>query len=161
MPKAIATRSGRADAFADNREIYIQHRLAGIRPEKAAELAGFAHPRTCTRRLEARKDVKRALSLADVTSRQRARWTRERVMDRLEAAINMGELISDPSAMIRGLQEINKMQGYYAPETKELILSPEMTARLDQISQLSEADLLARLGKKEAYIDAEFERVEK
>jgi len=145
---------------AARREVYLQHRLAGIAPTQSARLAGYLNPKESCRDLEKNKDIADVLAKELVKSRQQAKWTRDKVMERLENAVDMGEMMADPSSMVRGLQEINKMQGYYAPETKEIILSDDTANKLSQISQLSESELLERLGKDNAYIDAEFERVE-
>jgi len=156
----MPAKGGNALDDAARREIYLQHRLAGIPPTQSARLAGYLNPKESCRDLEKNPDIADVLAQHIAKSRQQAKWTRDKVMEGLEEAINMGKIISDPSSMIRGFQEINKMQGYYAPETKELTLSDDTVAKLDQIAQLSEAELLERLGKQQAYIDAEFERVD-
>lgn len=144
---------------AVRRENYLQHRIAGIPPTQAARLAGYKNPRESCRDLEKNQEIADIIASHIANSRMEAKYTRDKVMQGIEEAIDMGKMIADPSSMIRGYQEINKMQGYYAPETKELILSEDTAGKLDQIAQLSEAELLARLGKNSAYIDAEFERI--
>lgn len=141
------------------RERYLIHRLAGIGPTQSARLAGYKNPRESCRDLEKRPALRDRIQNGLAEQRQEAKWSRNKVMEGIEEAINMGKIISDPSSMIRGLQEINKMQGYYAVETKEIVLTDDRAQRLDQISNMDEAELLARLGKDEAYIDAEFEEV--
>lgn len=156
----MPAKGGNALDDAARREIYLQHRIAGIPPTQSARLAGYLNPKESCRDLEKNKDIADVLANMQAKNRQQAKWTRDAVMERLENAVDMGEMIADPSSMIRGLQEINKMQGYYAPETKEIILSDDTANKLSQISQLSESELLARLGKDRAYIDADFEVVE-
>jgi len=139
------------------REQYLLHRLAGVGPTQSARLAGYKNPRESCRDLEKRPALRDRIQNGLADQRQEIKWTRNKVMEGIEDAIRMGKIIADPSSMIRGLQEINKMQGYYAVETKEIVLTDERAKQLDQISNMSEADLLQQLGKDEAYIDAEFE----
>jgi len=141
------------------REQYLVHRVAGIGPTQSARLAGYKNPRESCRDLETRPALRERIQKALADQRQEAKWTRNKVMEGIEDAIDMGKIISDPSAMIRGLQEINKMQGYHAPETKEITLTGDRAAQLDQIGNMSESELLRRLNKDAAYIDAEFEVV--
>lgn len=142
------------------REVYLQHRIEGIPPTQAARLAGYTNPKESCRDLEKMPDIQDIIAANISNSRLEAKYTRDATLGVIEEAINMAKLIADPSSMIRGAQEINKMQGYYAPETKEIVLSDDTANKLNQISQLSEAELLERLGKNEAYIDAEFERID-
>lgn len=137
----------------------MTHRLAGIPPTAAARLVGFTNPRESARDMERRPDIKGAIQKEVAAQRRESKWDREAVLETLEDAMELAKIISDPSAMIRGVQEINKMQGHYAPETKHIQVTGDRAQQLDQISNMSEADLLERLGKDEAYIDAEFEVV--
>ena len=141
------------------RDVYIQHRIAGVPPTQSARLAGYKNP------IESSKDLERNPEITDIVSaevqnaRLESKYNREKVMDVLDRAINMAEMEADPASMIRGAQEINKMQGFYSPETKRIELSGEVQHRHDQIQAMSEDELLRRLGKEAAYIDAEFEEV--
>ncbi len=141
------------------REKYIQYRIAGMYPTQAARAAGYKDPHGSVSNLEGNPEIRDIIAAEVANARMESKYTREGVMEVLDEAIGMAKMISDPSAMVRGAQEINKMQGYYAPETKNVVLSGEVTQKLDQISNMSEADLLKRLGKDAAYIDAEFEEI--
>lgn len=156
----MPAKGGNALDDAARRETYLLHRLSGIPPTQSARLAGYKNPRESCRDLEKNPEIADEIASYKAKNRQQAKWTRDKVMERLENAVDMAEMATDPSSMVRGLQEINKMQGYYAPETKELVLADDVSQKLDQISQLSEAELLEKLGKQQAYIDAEFEVVE-
>ncbi len=71
----------------------------------------------------------------------------------------MARIQADPVAMVRAAQELNKMQGYYAPETKEIKLDVEVNVRQQQIQSMTEEDLLKAMGKELPYIDASFEEL--
>lgn len=72
----------------------------------------------------------------------------------------MGRIACDGMTMIRGAQEVNKMQGFYAPETKVIDLNADVNVRVHQLQSMNEEDLLAALGQKPSFIDAEFIEVE-
>ncbi len=148
-----------APGDAQRRQQYIAYRIAGMDPTPAARAAGYKHPKTSSRDLERMPDVHDVIVAEIQNARMESKYTREGVMEVLDDAIGMARMISDPSAMVRGAAEINKMQGYYAPETKEIILSKDTARQLEQISNMSEADLLERLGKAPAFIDAQYEVV--
>lgn len=49
----------------------------------------------------------------------------------------------DPSAQIRGWSEFAKMLGFYAPETKRLVLGAESAARRAELEAIGDEELLA------------------
>lgn len=83
--------------------------------------------------------------------------TRERVQDIVMEAIEMGRTLGDPVAIIRGAQELNKMNGYYAPEEKKILLTTEQRRTLTQFDDMSDEEV-AKLAN-EGVLDAEFYEV--
>ena len=48
---------------------------------------------------------------------------RHKVLDIVLEAIEMARFISDPAAMLPGAQELNRMWGSYARQTRNIIIS--------------------------------------
>ena len=139
-------------------EEYINLRITGFTPRQAAMQAGYKSKRDYMKwekdpyvQEEIQKHVKR--------TRREAIYDRDKVMEIVEDAVGIAKLVCDPTAMIRGAQEFNKMQGYYAPEKKEVLVSVEHTQRLQQMEEMSEEELLIELDREQPYIDAEFQEL--
>jgi hypothetical protein len=141
------------------REKYKANRIAGLVPQAAAHAAGFKDPRAAAKRIRKETDIEHQVAEAVKELTQEAYYTRDKVLELTGEAIDIARIGADAGSMIRGVQEINKMQGYYAPEAKIVLLDHRTTVRQAQIQELSEAELLKRLGKPEAFIDAEFEEL--
>ncbi len=143
---------------AQRQKRYVDNRVAGMTPPQAARAAGYKAARHCEM-LESKDSIRMRIARGMEANMSVHRHTREGVLETIDDAIGMARLIADPSSMIRGAQEINKMQGHYAPELKEIMLVGEEAQRQAQIGNMTEAQLLKELGKEPAYIDAEFEEV--
>jgi len=139
------------------REKYKAHRVAGLVPMAAARAAGYKDPHAAAKRIRQETDLEHQVAETVKEMTQEAYYTRDKVMEITGEAINLAQLSGDAGSMIRGVQEINKMQGYYAPEQKQVLLDHRHEIRRSQIQELPEAELLKRLGKPEAFIDAAFE----
>lgn len=139
-------------------EKYANFRILGFTPRQAALQAGY-RSHADYMKFENDPYVVETLKnhVAEVT--REAKWTRDEVLGVVERAVDIAEITADPTAMLRGAQEINKMQGYYAEETKHVKLDVDVNIRQKQISEMSEAELLEALGKEQPYIDAEFEEL--
>jgi hypothetical protein len=141
------------------RERYKANRIAGLVPQAAAAAAGFKDPDSAAKRIKRETDIENQVAEAVKEMTQEAYYTRDKVLEITGEAIELARIGADAGSMIRGVQEINKMQGYYAPEKKAVMLDHRHTVRQAQIQELPEAELLKRLGKPEAFIDAEFEEL--
>ena len=139
-------------------ESYINARVSGMTPRGASKIAGYTSHRDYLK-LEEDPYVMQRLREAQTNGSREAYYTRDKVLEVTEEAINVARISADAGSMIRGVQEINKMQGYYAPETKHMTLDVEQNVRVQQIQEMSEEELLERLGKEQPYIDAEFQEL--
>lgn len=140
-------------------EEYINLRITGFTPRQAAIQAGYKSKRDYMK-WEEDPYVQEELSKHIKLSRREAVYTRDKVMGIVEDAVEIAQLTCDPTAMIRGAQEFNKMQGFYAPEQKEIHVAVEHTQRVRQIEEMSEEQLLIALDKEKPYIDAEFQELQ-
>ena len=121
---------------------------------------GYSDPRDAAEKNEAHPEVQNALAQIkeDKKLLKTATYTRERVFELIEEGLQMSKSAMDPMAFFKGVQEINKMQGFYAAEKHELGISPELAALQGNLSALTEAQLLEKLGgEKGIIIDAEAE----
>lgn len=86
--------------------------------------------------------------------------TRNDVQRGLLRAISDGRTLSDPRAQIAGWSEINKMNGYHAPQKSELDV--HLTAKVEltqkQIRNMPDEELL-RLAAEDDAIEGEFEEL--
>jgi phage terminase small subunit len=89
--------------------------------------------------------VEKAISKADVESI-------------VVEAVDIARMKGEPGDMIRGASELAKLNGYYAPEKKEVSIDAEM--RIKRMEVLSDTELLEMLGAEPAPIEAEFERLD-
>jgi phage terminase small subunit len=69
--------------------------------------------------------------------------TRAKVLEELQAAIEVARLKDDPMAMIAGWREIAKICGYYAPERRKLEVSVDGAALQAKFAAMSDEGLLA------------------
>jgi len=139
-------------------ENYINFRLIGFSPRQAAMQAGYKSEADYLK-WEADPEVQERLQAHIQANRREILYDRDKVMEVIERGIDICEIQGDGVGMIRGAQEFNKMQGFYAPEQKEIRLSGNVEIRKQEISEMSEADLLKALGKDQPYIDAKFEEL--
>ena len=80
-------------------------------------------------------------------AREKAKVTRDEVLEGFKDAIQDAKLLGDPNAQIKGWTEIGKMCGFYAPEKHEVRLSAGGKALEDQLSGLSTEQLLELAGQ--------------
>jgi len=136
-------------------EEYINLRITGFTPRQAALQAGYKSKRDYMK-WENDPYVQEQISKHLKLTRREAVYNRDKVMEIVEDAVDIARLVCDPTAMIRGAQEFNKMQGFYAPEQKEMKIAVEHTQRILQMEEMTEEQLLIELDKEQPYIDAEF-----
>lgn len=142
------------------REKYRALRYQGNVPIRAARLAGFKDPAKAVQNIRKNTMIEQDI-LQDLQNQTlESRYNREEVLSVIDEGINMGRIACDGMTMIRGAQEVNKMQGFYAPETKVIDLNADVNVRVHQLQSMNEEDLLAALGQKPSFIDAEFIEVE-
>lgn len=142
------------------RERYKANRYAGMNMHRAAKAAGYKDPRNAVVRIKKETMIEQDImqDLANITLE--SKYTREEVLGVIDEGINMGRILGDGMMMIRGAQEINKMQGFYAPETKNIELTVEQNVRVHQLQTMDEAQLLEALGREQPFIEADFTEVD-
>lgn len=115
----------------------------------AAVRAGYApgSAKVTASRLLTKANVRAALGRREADARRALAVSRQRVLDELQAAIDLARLKADPAAMIAGWREIAKICGLYAPEEKRLALSAD---RLAEVEALSDEELLGLIGNGSA-----------
>ena len=133
------------------------NRISGMMPQDAARAAGYRGKNAVERLKKMNVEAEVIEKIQEIT--RESYYTRDRVLEVTEEAINVARVGGDAGSMIRGVQEINKMQGYYAPEAKIVLLDHRHEVRQSQIQEMPESELLKRLGKEPAFIDADFEEV--
>ena len=143
------------------REKYKANRIIGMVPEAAARAAGYKDPNDAVKKIKRNTNIEGEVAESVANLSREAYLTRDKVLELTEEAINIARCGGDAGSMIRGITEINKMQGFYAPELKAVVLDHRHTVRQAQIQEMPESELLRRLGKDEAFIDAEFEELPK
>ncbi len=141
------------------RALYKAARIRGLVPEAAARQAGYKDPHDAVRKIKKSTRIEEEVRSEVMDLSREAFYTRNEVLRVTEEAINLARLGGDAGSMIRGVQEINKMQGFYAPESVRIELDVNQTIRVQQLQEMPESELLKRLGKDAAFIDAEFEEL--
>ncbi len=142
------------------REKYKANRYSGMTMYRAAIAAGYKDPRNAVVRIKRETTIEQDLMQDLMNQTLESKYTREGVMEVIDEGINMGRIACEGMTMIRGAQEINKMQGYYAPETKIIDLNADVNIRHHQLQIMPEAELLKALGKAPAFIEADFVEVD-
>ena len=101
---------------------------------------------------------KKALQTEYRRSQIAANMNRKTVLNGMLKAVEMAEDLRQPSSMITGWKEIARMCGYYEPERREILLSVDSKALLEQIQTLPKAKLLELWHEHEHEpVEAEFE----
>jgi len=130
----------------------------GMLPQQAAKHLGLKDPRSAASRYMKDPLVQEELKRIYEQNRAAMRITREKVYDLVEEAIEMARLQGDPTAMLRGVQELNRMNGFYAPEEKKVTFSAEQRRVLSQFDQMDD-EQLARIAAEGVIVEGEFEEV--
>lgn len=138
---------------------YIEARGLGMVPLRAAEYAGYKNPESYAYNLEKEPDIIAALAKVQLQNAKLSRMTREKVLDIVLEAIEMARTIQDPTAILRGAQELSKMCGFYAPEKKTLALTDERNKVRGELALMTETDLIELAGGFKGVLEGEFEVV--
>ena len=146
-------------AIEKSRQEYIAGILLGLSPSQAAIHAGFS--RGTTNYLATRPEIIAAIAAGHKKLIKKHEFTRDRAVEMLFEAREMAITLEDPMAVIRAIDTLIKMHGFYAPEVHELRLSTDLHKRAQQIKELSDDKLLALAEQEERVtaIDVEFEEL--
>jgi phage terminase small subunit len=120
-------------------EYAIDHNGAG-----AAVRAGYAarSARVTASQLLAKPNVRGAVEALERQAAERLQMSRERVLEELQAAIQLAKEKRDVHAMIKGWSEIAKLCGFYAPERKKIEISATAKRAVDYLETLSDEELI-------------------
>jgi hypothetical protein len=126
--------------LTDQQKRFIQFWAQGETISCAAMRAGYSDNATYCYRL-----VKDPAILAVYHAEKKkyevsVQMTRTKVMEGLLEGIEMGKMIADPNAVIRGWREVGLMCGYYAPVQKKITIEGNMT--FQKVERMDDATLL-------------------
>jgi len=102
--------------------------------------------------------IRERLSKKADNSIYKAKTSRADVEDILLEAVDIARIKAEPGDMIRGASEIGKLHGYYAPQEKKVTFDGEIN--VNQLEDLSDAELLELTGEELSPIEAEFHAIE-
>lgn len=124
---------------------FIDEYLVDGNGTRAAIAAGYARAgsRVTACRLLTKPNVQAALEARQAADATRLRISREHVVAGLLEAVEQGRAQRDPAVMIRGLAEIGRMLGFYAPELKRVALSVEQSQMSQQMHAMTDEQLMA------------------
>jgi phage terminase small subunit len=124
---------------------FIDEYLVDHNATRAARAAGYspasAHVTGC--RLLRNANVAAAIQARQAEVERRLELDRQKVIERLQEAIEIARIKADPAAMIRGWVEIARMCGYYAPERTQVEINTSSAALGVRIRELGDEELLA------------------
>jgi len=102
---------------------------------------------------------KKALAIEYRRSQLAANMNRRTAVNGMLKAIELAEDLRQPSSMISGWKEVARMCGYYEPDRREILLTTDSKALLEQIQTLPKAKLLAMWHEHES-VEGEFEVID-
>lgn len=131
--------------------MFIENMGLGHTPTKAAKLAGWANPGRESKELLKDVDIVAEIQRLQLENQKISKLSREDVMERLIDAFDIAKLQGDPQAMVRSMAEVNRMNGFYAPEKKVLELTDGSKTIQEQVQGMTKEALLEELQKKEEH----------
>lgn len=136
---------------------FVEGIAAGMPDAQAARYAGLSSEKSALTKLRSERWVAEQLQNLHGAIQNTARVTRSQVEEIVLEAVDIARIKAEPGDMIRGASELSKMNGFYAPEKKEISIDADIAVR--RLETMSDAELLAMQGKQQSDIEAEFERV--
>lgn len=129
------------------RDKYIEGIRMGMHQVEAAKRAGYANPQMQASRMEAKDPVViQARKEVTAENQKMAKMNRQKVFDLIQEGLDMARKADDVQAFFRGVQEINKMCGYYEPEKHEVLHTHEGEVVVRKIESMSDQQLLEHIG---------------
>lgn len=145
---------------AVNYQKFVEGLKLGLVPVEAAKATGVKNHSDFLARAMDNPWVQEQVRLIREEIQQKQDWSRDRVLGIVEEAIDMARMQAVPGDMLKGVQEINKMCGYYAPEEKHITLDSKEGKIQHEFETMDEDMLLELAGKERDAIEAEFERLD-
>lgn len=140
--KPITAERPKSIILTEAQAAYVDARMEGKDPKKAAKAAGYAHPVAHAQNIEKSVNVQAALREARDELSSAAQIKRADVIDGIMEAINMARLAADPTAMIKGWTEVGKILGHYAPEVKRVEITDNQKRLQSKFEVMSDEELL-------------------
>jgi len=122
----------------------------GLSLVQAAKAAEYANPKVEARNMRTRPYTLRYLEAIYSEISKETRITKDTVEGIFVEAVDMARVQADPLTMIRGGQELGKMNGFYAPEVKRVELTTNAARLKTDYEELSTEDLLRLAGDDES-----------
>lgn len=138
---------------------FLQGLELGMPEMDAVRYAKYKDPAVSICTLRKNPKVKAEMERIQAMHREEMSVTRSKVQKIVLEAIEMGRLIADPNAMVRGAAELNKMCGFYAPEKKILELGERAQQFKDRMESMPEDELLRILDEDGLDIEGEFTEI--
>lgn len=121
---------------------FLEGLRLGLLPAQAAGRANYKQPAKHAYQLMNDKALKPEISAIYAEIRKESRITRLDIEKGVLDAIQMARLMSDPTAMIRGYAELNKMQGNYAPEKREVTVNGMQRRLATELESFTDQELV-------------------
>lgn len=133
-----------------------------MNPTAAARAVGFESPSVRACQMMKWPKIQHALAEAKAEYARGSMITRKQVIDGFLEGINMGKLMSDPTAVIRGWREVGLMCGFYAPVVKKISVSHSGEVLLNKLQAMSDTELLALAeeSSKTAALEGEYSEID-
>ncbi len=129
--------------------VFCENVALGMTQTAAARGAGYADPSKQACVLLKKADIQAQIEGMRAENRKASLITRERSIEGILEAIEQGRICNDPSAMIRGWQELNRMHGYHAPTKLEVDLPEGTKTLLTTLANVPKEKLLELLAEEE------------
>ncbi|MCI0411096.1 MAG: hypothetical protein L0191_21445, partial [Acidobacteria bacterium] len=156
---SVATGRGKGK-LTEAQAKYVEARGMGLVPKRAVKHAGLTGSSKTVDAYENNPLVVAAVNALLAQNAEESRMTRKKVMDLALEAINMARTIEDPTAMLRGVQELNKMLGFYAPESKNIVLSAKREGERAKLALMTEQELIEMTEGYKGVLEGDFEVVD-
>ena len=140
---------------------YFEGRALGLPPVQAAKFAGVSDTKCSAFLANLNKSewgTREEAKITAMLSAQQA-MSKEKVQALVLEAIDMAKVLADPTGMLRGAQELNKMHGYYAEEKKTVNIHADVVHAQRELERMPATALLQALGEELDPLEAEFERL--
>ena len=123
---------------------FVKARAEGDTVTNSIIRAGYTGPLAKQRGFQTQSipAVQAALETERAAFRVAAQTTKEEVMQMHKDAFDMARLLAEPATMVSAAREIGKLCGYYEPKKIDISLNVNGSVRLDQMSKMSDAELL-------------------
>jgi len=128
---------------------FCENIASGMTQTGAARGAGYSDPGNAACRLLKKPEIQAQIEEMRVDTRKLSIVTRERAIEGLLESIEHARIVNDPSAMIRGWQELNRMHGFHAPTKLEVDLPEGTKAMLNTLASVPKEKLLELLAEEE------------